>query len=111
MNWMAFIAIIFGITAIGLAVWGDKQRLRKEDLAADNQWLQRRLKQQRRRNARLLKRIDEFVEAADLMNDCNGELERRNVWLEQRRYLILQRWWLRAGQRQRRLTTWRARKQ
>lgn len=36
--------------------------------------------------------IDEYIECADLMNDCNVALERRNLWLEGRRHVILQRW-------------------
>ena len=42
--------------------------------------------------------IDEYVECADLMNDCNVELERRNLWLESRRYVILQGWCQRKSQ-------------
>lgn len=54
--------------------------------------------------------IDEYVECADLMNDCNAELERRNHWLERRRYVTLQLWWKRQSQ-YRRLVTWQVRKQ
>lgn len=42
--------------------------------------------------------IDEYVELVDLMNDHNVALERRNLWLESRRYAILQRWWRRQCQ-------------
>lgn len=99
MNEMELLATLLGLTAIGLFVWGDKQRLRKEDLEVANASLRRRLRSRGRTIHRLRRMIDKHVEAADLMDACNGELERRNLWLEQRRYTILQRWWRRSPHR------------
>jgi hypothetical protein len=43
--------------------------------------------------------VDGYLAAAALMHKCNIELERRNFYLEARRYVILRRWWRRSPRR------------
>lgn len=122
MNWTAFIVAIAGVTTILAAYVALIFRDRARELEiADAALLdgQRKLieeqgkliTEQRRLIGNLKRTHGEYLDAADLMNDCNAELERRNEWLEQRRYVILRRWWRRAGQRQRIWLRWQVRKQ
>jgi len=121
MNWMTLIAIIFGLAAIlaGYVALIFRDRAREMETQDDALLEGQRavieeqgklIQQQRRCIGNLSSVIDEFVEAADAMNDCNVELERRNFYLEARRNVILSRWWRKRTGQHRRLVTWRARK-
>lgn len=102
----AYVALIFRDRAVNLEIQADALLAGQRKLNGE----QDKLIQAQRRHINYLRRVmDEFVEAADAMNECNVEMERRNAWLEQRRQVILVRWWRRPSQR-RRLVAWQVRK-
>jgi hypothetical protein len=110
MNWMALLATIFGTTAIGLFVWARKLRQRKHDLETRLHIVNANLGTALDMLEKQGRVVEDYLEAADLMNDCNVQLERRNFYLESKRNVILARWWRRRRGQHRQLVSWQVRK-
>lgn len=116
MNWMTLAATVFFATTcvLALALQTERNRSRNQDVirASLEEQLtvaRDRLNATTRELARKRAIMGKYMEDADAFVECNAELERRNEWLEQRRNVVLARWW-RKPRGHRPLVTWQVRK-